>query len=163
MRKAIISALAACSLLTAAACETTAGPGEFGANKTTAGTVLGAVGGGLAGSTIGKGRGSKIATGVGVLIGAALGHSIGSSLDRADLALAQQAEARAYNAPIGQAITWENPDTGNYGSYTPRRDGRTANGELCREYQTTVTIGGRTEEAIGTACQSSDGTWHIQN
>lgn len=32
-------------------------------------------------------------------------------------------------------------------------------GEPCREYQTTVTIDGKTETAYGRACRQADGTW----
>ncbi len=36
------------------------------------------------------------------------------------------------------------------------------NGEQCREYQRTITIGGKTETAYGTACRQPDGTWKTQ-
>ena len=32
-------------------------------------------------------------------------------------------------------------------------------GEQCREFQQTITIGGKTEKAYGTACRQPDGTW----
>ena len=35
------------------------------------------------------------------------------------------------------------------------------NGRYCREFQQTVTIGGRTAEAYGTACRQPDGSWKI--
>ena len=46
---------------------------------------------------------------------------------------------------------------------TPTRTFQTASGQPCREYQQTVTIGGKTEEAYGTACRQPDGTWKIVN
>lgn len=36
-----------------------------------------------------------------------------------------------------------------------------ARADYCREYTRTVQIGGRTQDAYGTACQQSDGSWMI--
>lgn len=104
MRKAFFSIFLAVPLLAACANQGQ-GPGQFGANKTTAGTVLGAVGGGFLGSQIGGGSGRLVAVGAGTLLGALLGNEVGASLDRADVAYAQRAETQAYSAPIGQKIT----------------------------------------------------------
>lgn len=40
---------------------------------------------------------------------------------------------------------------------------RAANGQQCREYQTTTMIAGRPQASFGTACLMSDGTWRIVN
>ncbi len=139
-------------------------PGEVGAaNKTTAGTILGAVGGGLLGSQIGSGSGTLIAVGAGTLLGAFLGKSVGESLDRADVNYANQAQTKAHAAPIGQQISWSNPETGNSGTVTPRREWTDTGGNYCREYQQTITVGGKTEQAHGTACRQPDGTWKVVN
>lgn len=139
-------------------------PGEVGAaNKTTAGTVLGAVGGGLAGSTIGSGSGRLIAVGASTLLGAFIGKSVGESLDRADVNYANQAQAKAHTAPIGQQIAWSNPESGHSGTITPRREGNDSAGNYCREYQQTVQVGGKTEQAYGTACRQADGSWKVVN
>ncbi|WP_207459468.1 RT0821/Lpp0805 family surface protein [Azospirillum sp. SYSU D00513] len=129
--------------------------------KQTAGTVLGGVVGGLAGSQIGGGTGRIVATGIGTLLGAALGNAAGQSLDRADLAYAEQAQARAYAAPTGETIRWQNPQSGNWGTYTPTREGYTPSGQICREYQTTITIDGRLQQGVGQACQEPDGRWRV--
>jgi len=133
----------------------------YGANKQTAGTVLGGVVGGLAGSRFGGGTGKLVSVGIGTLLGAALGNMAGQSLDRADQTYAQQAEQRAYAAPVGETIRWNNPQSGNHGTYTPVRDGYAQGGEYCREYQTTVSVGGRLQEMYGTTCRQPDGTWRI--
>lgn len=135
--------------------------GGVSANKQTAGTVLGGVVGGLAGSRFGGGSGKLVAVGVGTLLGAALGNAAGASLDRADQNYAQQAAVNAYRAPTGSTVRWNNPDTGNYGSYTPVREGTGPQGQLCREYQTTIVVQGRTQQGFGTACQQGDGTWRV--
>ncbi len=139
-----------------AACTNDAG------QKQTVGTILGGVGGAVAGAQFGSGSGRLAATAVGTLLGAYLGSEVGSSLDRADTVLANDAESRAHTAQVGQTIDWNNPDTGNSGTVTPVRDGTNSQtGAYCREYQTTVTVGGETQDAFGTACQQPDGSWKI--
>jgi surface antigen len=56
---------------------------------------------------------------------------------------------------------WVNPDTGNSGTITPTQNFETDDGTYCREYHQTVTIGGKEEEAYGTACRTEDGSWEI--
>jgi surface antigen len=160
-----IAATAAAALaLAACASPEQRNPGQFGeANKTTGGTLLGAAAGGLLGSQIGGGSGKLIATGAGVLLGGLIGHSVGTSLDKADVNYANQAQQRAYSAPIGQQIHWNNPDTGHAGTITPTRDGQDSAGRYCREFQTTITVGGKPEQAYGQACRQPDGTWKVVN
>jgi surface antigen len=44
------------------------------------------------------------------------------------------------------------------------RDGTNSRtGAYCREYQTTVTVGGKSEQAYGTSCRQPDGSWQIVN
>jgi surface antigen len=40
---------------------------------------------------------------------------------------------------------------------------QTASNEYCREFQQTVVIGGEEEQAHGTACRQSNGSWRIVN
>jgi len=137
------------------------GDGMFDGNKQTAGTLLGGVAGGLAGSRFGGGTGKLVAVGVGTLLGAALGNAAGQSLDRADHTYAQQAAGQAYAAPTGSTIRWNNPQSGNWGTYTPTRDGVGPYGEHCREFQTSIAVSGRIQQGYGTACRQPDGTWRV--
>lgn len=137
-------------------CTTSSGP------KQTGGAVLGGLAGGLAGSQIGGGEGRLWATGAGVLLGALIGSEVGRSLDRADQMALQQNTQRAFTSPLNEPIVWNNPDNGNRVIVTPTREGRVASsGSYCREFQQTITVGGRTEQAFGTACQQPDGSWKI--
>lgn len=156
MKKTIMT-LALISTVALGACTTMDGTG----NKQLIGGGTGAVLGGLAGSQLGKGSGQLWATGAGVLLGALAGSEIGSSLDKADQTYAQQATQRAYNAPVGETIRWNNPESGNYGTITPTRSGTTSSGAACREYTQTIYVGGRQESGYGTACQQPDGSWKI--
>ncbi len=131
--------------------------------KQTIGAGTGAVAGAVIGSNIGGGKGAIAATAIGTVLGGFLGSEVGKSLDKADLAYARSAQTRAYNAPIGQTINWNNPDSGNRGTVTPVRDGYRNSGEYCREYNQTIYVDGRTETAKGTACRGNDGTWSIIN
>ena len=131
-------------------------------NKQMIGAGTGAILGGLVGSKVGKGSGQLVGVGVGTLLGLMAGSEIGKSLDKADMAYAQQAEAKAYHAPIGQSISWNNPESGNYGTITPVRDGRSNDGRYCREYKQAVFIDGKAETVTGRACENRDGTWEAQ-
>lgn len=138
--------------------------GGMGITKQTGGAVLGGVGGAVAGSQFGKGKGQLAMTAVGTLLGAFIGSEVGASLDRADHTYANQASQRAFEtAPSGQAITWNNPDSGHYGSVTPMRTYEQAPGQYCREYQQTVTVGGERQSSYGTACRMPDGSWKVVN
>lgn len=140
-----------------AGCENGPGP------KQTVGALGGAALGGFIGSQIGGGTGNLIATAAGTAIGLFVGSEIGRSMDDTDRLKAQQAQQQAVRAPIGETITWNNPNNANQGSYTPIRDGYTQGGRYCREFRETLTIDGRTETGTGVACRRADGTWEIMS
>lgn len=148
--------IAALLSTTLAGCQT----GSMG-TKEGFGTVGGAVAGGLIGSRFGGGTGKLVAVGVGSLLGAFVGREIGSSLDKADQQYAERAATQAYSSPIGQPIRWNNPQSGNQGTIVPVRDGYAEGGLYCREFQQTIVVGGRSEQAHGTACRQPDGSWKI--
>jgi len=126
-------------------------------------TVVGAGLGALVGSRLGGGKGRLAAVALGALGGAYLGGKLGQQLDAADRARADHAQTEAHAAPVGQSIAWNNPDSGNSGTFTPTRDGTdTRSGNYCREYKTTINVAGKIEEAYGNACRQADGTWRIQ-
>tara|TARA_Y100000031_G_scaffold47714_1_gene54440 strand:- start:2495 stop:2956 length:462 start_codon:yes stop_codon:yes gene_type:complete len=133
-------------------------------NKRDIGTLLGAGVGALAGSQIGRGKGRMAAVAIGTLAGAWAGREIGRSLDRADrMAMNHAAHNALERTPTRGVSRWNNPDSGNHGSFTPMRTYRTSRGQHCREYQQDVTVGGRTQRAYGKACRQSDGSWRIVN
>lgn len=125
------------------------------------GTVAGAVGGAAIGSQFGRGTGNVAAIAAGTLLGALIGSEVGRSMDSADRAALDNAQHRAYAAPVGERITWNNPNTGNSGYVVPMREGTTASGAYCREFQNTIIVGGRQEQAFGTACRQPDGSWKV--
>ncbi|NDE90547.1 MAG: glycine zipper 2TM domain-containing protein [Alphaproteobacteria bacterium] len=130
--------------------------------KQSVGTLGGAAGGALLGNQFGKGTGNVVMTALGAVAGGWLGNEIGASLDNADRAALQKAQYRAYEAPVGKTIVWNNPENGNSGSFTPTREGRANDGSYCREFNQSVNIGGKQQNAYGTACRQPDGSWQIQ-
>jgi surface antigen len=155
MKMTRIATMAALMLALAACTE--------GREKEDWGTILGGVGGAVVGSQFGSGSGRIAATAAGTLIGAFAGREVGKSLDKADVAAAQRAQNQAHAAPVGEKISWSNPESGHSGTVTPTRQGQDSAGNQCREYQSTVTIGGKTEQAYGTACRQPDGSWKVVN
>lgn len=129
-----------------------------GGQKETAGTLLGGAVGGVMGSHVGGGHGRTAGIIIGTLIGALVGQDIGRTLDDADeLRAARVLEKNK----TGQSSTWSNPDRGTQVTVEPTKTYQVASGEYCREYQTEVTVGGKTERAYGTACRQPDGQWKI--
>lgn len=131
----------------------------------TAGTILGGVAGGVIGNQFGKGSGKAAATALGAVIGATVGRNVGRSLDETSRQRAGAAAHEALDtAEVGESITWENPGNAGgaaYGSATVTRQGADREGRTCREFQQTVTIGGREEQSYGTACRDDNGDWQI--
>lgn len=150
--KIVLVALLALSL---GACE------SYG-QKETGGTLIGAGLGGLLGSQFGGGTGKLAMTALGVVGGGLLGNSLGRSLDRADQAYYSRASQQAAAAPIGETITWSNPQSGNYGTVTPTREGyQGTTGAYCREYQQEIVVGGQRQQGYGQACRQPDGSWKV--
>src|SRR3989475_13233619 len=103
----IAAALAALSM---ASC---AGTPETGQRpKENAGTLVGAVAGGLIGSQFGGGTGERIAAGLaGAAIGGLIGNRIGAGMDDDDKRRAYAAQMQALESgKSGVAVAWKNPD-----------------------------------------------------
>lgn len=148
------------TLLAAAMVAALAGCAE--GNNEGGATLLGAGIGALTGAAIGgHGSGAALGAMAGFMGGAIIGNKIGRNMDEVDRMRWRDAQERAYRAPIGEDIVWNNPSTGNSGRVRPIRDGRSRAGAYCREFQTEVTISGRREDAFGRACQQPDGSWKI--
>ncbi len=103
-----------------------------------------------------------------MLSGAMFGYSLvwgqeyGAVLDSTE----QQAMAETFQHALeynrtNEASAWVNPDTERTGSVVPVGTYQTSVGQYCREFITTIFIGGQEELAYGTACRQPDGTWMI--
>lgn len=130
--------------------------------KQAIGSLAGAGLGGWAGSTIGSGRGRVVAAAVGAGLGALAGGYVGGQLDRADQAAAERTCLQALESGrSGQVVEWRNPDKGTCVQITPQPAFQNPQGYQCREFQQTIIIGGRPQQAYGTACRQPDGSWQI--
>ena len=148
------------------------------------GGVLGGTLGGYAGAQFGSGTGqiatTALGSGLGGLFGSFFGGQVGSGLGsgpgaspsatyspasygpsatEGDAFHIGQAQATAATLPLGGTVSWFNPDTGSSGSVTPVRDGRSASGQSCRQFEQVRSANGRAETVIQAACQSPDGRW----
>ncbi|MCX7353556.1 MAG: RT0821/Lpp0805 family surface protein [Alphaproteobacteria bacterium] len=127
--------------------------------KTAVGAAGGAAGGGLIAAAAG---GGAPAIAAGVIVGGLLGGAAGNMLDDQDKRTAQQTTQNSLEStPTGQASTWKNPDNGNSGTVTPTRTYTNAQGQNCREFQQTISVGGKIEQGYGTACRDANGNWRI--
>jgi surface antigen len=135
-------------------------PGTYGANNTTAGTLVGAGAGALVGNQFGHGSGRVAATILGGVLGAFAGNAVGRSIDEADLAYANQASQRAFAS--GQAVQWNNPNNGNSGVVVPQPV-YPAGDTQCRSFEQTIVVDGQSTPANGVACRQPDGTWKVQS
>lgn len=127
--------------------------------KQDTGALTGGLVGGLVGSRFGSGSGQLFATLGGAAVGAYLGNSIGKMMDDVDrLKMSKALE----QTQTGQSTAWKNPDTGYQYRVTPTKTytykGR-GSSQPCREYTTTVTIGGKKQIMYGKACRKADGSW----
>lgn len=127
-------------------------------SKQDVGVVTGGAIGGLVGSAFGGGQGKVLMAVGGAIAGAVIGGMIGKNMDKTDQLQAQQA---LENNKTGQATTWKNPDSGNTYTVKPVKTVKKSN-TYCREYITTATVAGKTQQIYGTACRQPDGTWKVQ-
>ncbi len=135
-------------------------------NNVPGATGAGALAGGLIGNELFHGRNAFAGVLAGALVGGIVGNQIGQYMDRKDEANMQSAIT---TVPVGQEASWTSDRAGPNGqpvSYTvrPTSAGYSQRSHrYCREYQTTVTIGGQVKQAYGKACRQPDGSWKIQH
>lgn len=120
------------------------------------GAALGGAAGGLIGAEVAKKGDRSEAILGGTLLGVLIGGAIGHSMDRVDHGCVGQV---LEHAPSDQTVGWRNPDHGTSYGVTPGRTWQEEDGHYCREYTTTVRIGGEPQRAYGKACRQPDGSW----
>ena len=131
--------------------------------KKDTGTALGALTGGALAYGLGKNSSNKnIWMILGVASGALLGNNIGAQLDEKDRLLAGQTVQQTLElGPDNSIGSWNNPNTGHSGTVTPTATHTGSTGQPCREFITTVIVGGTEQQGYGTACRQADGSWKI--
>lgn len=129
-------------------------------NRELLGGALGGAAGAAIGAQIGSGDGRTAAIIGGTILGILVGGSIGRTMDEVDQNCIGQA---LEHAPDGQAIVWNDPRHSAQYQVVPTQTVREPDGRYCREYTTTATIGGKTQQVYGRACRQPDGSWELQN
>jgi len=158
--KKLLTAALLMSLVMAGCAGTSTGNWIDEHEKALIGGLGGAAAGGLIGAALHSGPYGIIG---GALAGGLIGGAVGDRMDAADRREAAQAAQHALEtAPSGTSVAWHNPDSGHSGTITPTRTYQTQSGQYCREYQQSVTIEGKQQQAYGTACRMPDGSWKIQ-
>lgn len=111
---------------------------------------------------IGGDKGQIALSAAGTLLAAFSGTEAGKSLDHADRSLAEEAARESLeSAPARQVSRWTNPGNGRSGTFVPHDVYMSADGLTCRDYALSVTAGGLTQSARGTACRDFAGAWRI--
>lgn len=122
-----------------------------------AGTIFGAVAGGLIGGAASHGNGGAIAGGV--ILGGLLGNALTRDIDCDDQRYAYDSFALSLNGEIGREYTWDHGS--NHGTFVSTREYRDG-GLVCRDFRTVTYRGGERFERQGTACREADGNWRMR-
>jgi surface antigen len=125
-----------------------------------AGTVLGAIAGGIIGNQFGRGGGKAVTTIGGVVLGGVAGNAIASDMPCDDRRYAFRVYTDGFVGPIGRRYEWRNPN-GDYGYFIPTREYRDG-GYTCRDFDESAYRRGRWHERQGSACRREDGNWHFR-
>jgi len=123
----------------------------------TAGTIFGALAGGLIVGAASRGNGGAVVGGV--VLGGLLGNVIGRDIDCEDQPVAYRVYADSLNGDIGRPYEWRN--RGNRGTFTSTREYRRG-GVVCREFTETSWRGGQSYTRTGSACRDvGNGHWRF--
>src|SRR5215469_5996351 len=122
-----------------------------------AGTIFGALAGGLIGGAASHGNGGAVVGGV--ILGGLVGNALSRDIDCSDQRYAFSRYNDGLNGPVGQEYRWDHE--GHYGTFTTTREYRDGN-YICRDFHTVNYRNGERYERDGTACRQDDGYWHFR-
>jgi len=121
-----------------------------------AGTIFGALAGGLIGGAATRGNGGAVVGGA--ILGGLLGNTISRDIDCDDQATAFGQFSVGLNGDIGRRYDWRGRN--GYGYFIPTREYRRG-GVVCRDFTETTYRGGREYTRTGTACRETGGNWRF--
>jgi surface antigen len=136
-------------------------PGRYEADckrgNATAGTIFGALAGGLLGGAVSRGNGGAMIGGA--VLGGLLGNVISRDIACEDQPYAYRVYADGLNGDLGRRYDWRHDRA--YGYFTPEREFR-RDGRVCRSFtETSYRPDGRSFTRSGTACRQVDGNWRF--
>ncbi|HXR95139.1 MAG TPA: hypothetical protein VN718_04630 [Rhizomicrobium sp.] len=122
-----------------------------------AGTIFGALAGGLIGGAASHGNGGAVVGGA--VLGGLLGNAVSQDIDCDDQPEAFRVYATGLNGDVGRRYEWRH--NRSYGYFTPVREYRRG-GVMCRDFtETSYRPDGRSFTRTGTACHQTDGNWRF--
>ena len=121
-----------------------------------AGTIFGAVAGGLIGSAVSHGNGGAVVGGA--VLGGLLGNTVSRDISCDDQPYAFRVYSEGLNGDIGRRYDWEHGQSRGY--FEPTREFRRG-GMTCRDFVETTYRDGRDLTHNGTACRAQDGNWRF--
>lgn len=124
--------------------------------NTAAGTIFGALAGGLIGSAVSHGNGGAVVGGA--VLGGLLGNTVSKDIDCDDQPTAFATYSTGLNGDIGRRYDWNHGQSRGY--FQPVREYRRS-GVTCRDFTETTYRGGRELTHSGTACRANDGQWRF--
>jgi surface antigen len=122
-----------------------------------AGTVFGAIAGGLIGGAVSHGHGGAIVGGA--ILGGLAGNAISRDIDCDDRDTAGRAYEESFNGDIGERYRWDGRH--DHGYVVSNREYR-ENGHRCRDFTQVVWHRGERLSRDGTACHRH-GDWEIMD
>ena len=124
--------------------------------NTAAGTIFGALAGGLIGSAVSHGNGGAVVGGA--VLGGLLGNTVSKDIDCDDQPYAFRVYSDGLNGDVGRRYDWNHGQSRGY--FTPTRAWRRG-GLDCRDFTETTYRDGRELTHAGTACRAQDGNWRF--
>jgi surface antigen len=121
-----------------------------------AGTIFGALAGGLLGSAVSHGNGGAVVGGA--VLGGVLGNTISRDIDCDDQPYAFQTYSTGLNGDIGRRYEWNHGQARGY--FMPTREYRRS-GTVCRDFTETTYRNDRELTRTGTSCRAQDGNWRF--
>ncbi len=124
--------------------------------NTAAGTIFGALAGGLIGSAASHGNGGAVVGGA--VLGGLLGNTISRDISCDSQPYAFRTYSHGLNGDIGQRYSWNHGAERGY--FMPTREFRRS-GTVCRDFTETTYANGRALTRTGTSCRARDGNWRF--
>ena len=121
-----------------------------------AGTIFGAIAGGLIGSAASHGNGGAVVGGA--ILGGLLGNTVTRDMPCEDHQTAFRTYSDGLNGELNRRYSWRRG--ADYGYFTPEREFR-RDGYVCRAWTETTYARGRSFTRSGTACRERDGHWRF--
>lgn len=122
-----------------------------------AGTLFGALAGGLIGGAASHGNGGAIAGGV--IVGGLLGNTLSRNIDCDDQRYAYASYNEGLNGDLYREYRWNHG--GHHGTFRATREYQ-ENGRVCRDFHVVNYRNGQRMEQDGTACREPDNNWRFR-